>query len=403
MPPLSDVAIRRAKPDVKPVRLYDSGGLYLELAPNGSRYWRQKYRVDGREKRLAHGVYPDVSLAAAREKRDAARRLLAAGIDPGAERKAAHAARAESAASTFEVVAQEWLASRGWVDGYRVKVEGWFRNDVLPALGSRPVAELTARDFLEVLRVVEKRGAVASAHRILQNCSQVMRYAVASSRAERDPCADLRGALAPRPVNHFPAVTEPAQLAELLRAIDSFSGTPVVRAALRLSPLVFQRPGEVRTARWSQFDLPGALWSIPQGSMKMRRDHLVPLSRQAVAILQELHETTGRGTYVFPSLRTRDRPMSDMSVNAALRRLGYGQDTMTGHGFRATARTILDEVLGVRPDYIEHQLAHAVKDPNGRAYNRTTFLPERAAMMQTWADYLDRLRGGNVVPIRGAA
>lgn len=395
MPPLTDAAVRRAKPADKPVRMFDGGGLYLEIAPSGGKYWRQKYRFDGKEKRLAHGVYPDVSLAEARRRRDEARAVLASGIDPGAQRRAVAAARA--GADTFEVIAREWLSGRPWVPGYRKKVEAWFANDVFPGVGGTPAADLQAPDFLAVVRRIEARGAIESAHRILQNCGQVMRYAIATGRASRNPCADLRGALQPAPERHHAAITEPAELGPLLRAIDGYSGTHAVRCALQLAPLVFLRPVELRTGEWSEIDVGAARWNIPAVKMKMRQPHVVPLSRQALAILEELRPVTGDGRYLFPGLRTASRPMSENTVNAALRRLGFDSDTMTGHGFRATARTILDEVLGFRPDWIEHQLAHAVRDPNGRAYNRTAHLKDRARMMQAWADYLDKLRRGNVV------
>lgn len=400
MPPLTDAAIRRAKPSDKTVRMHDAGGLYLEITPAGGRYWRQKYRIGGKEKRLAHGVYPDVSLADARARRDEARRLLASGVDPGVQRKAAAAASA--GADSFEAVAKEWLAGRQWVEGYLSKVTAWFENDVFPHLGKRSPREITAPEFLKVVRRVEDRGAIESAHRILQNCGQVMRYAIATGRADRNPCADLKGALKPAPEKHHAAITEPTDLGALLRAIDGYRGTHIVRCALQLAPLVFLRPVELRTAEWSEFDISASRWNIPAEKMKMRQPHIVPLSRQALAIIEELRPVTGEGRYLFPGQRSPRRPMSENTVNAALRNMGFDRDTMTGHGFRATARTILDEVLGIRPDFIEHQLAHAVKDPNGRAYNRTKHLKERAAMMQRWADYLDKLRASEKVVDMGA-
>lgn len=402
MPPLTDLAIRKAKATDRTQKIFDGGGLYLEISPKDSRWWRLKYRFDGKEKRLALGVYPDVTLALARQRRDDARQLLARGVDPGEHKKAAAVARAELGANTFEVIAREWLAKRDWVPKYRIKVEAWFANDVYPWVGSRPAAELEATDFLSVARRVEARGAIESAHRIMQNCSQVMRYAIATGRAKRDPVADLRGALTPSPENHYAAVTEPVELAPLLRAMYGYSGTLTVRMALRLAPMLFLRPGELRQAEWAEFDLEERMWTIPKGRMKMRRPHIVPLSVQALAILEEIKPLTGRGKYVFPSARSKARPMSENAVTAALRRMGFESGTVTGHGFRATARTILDEVLKFRPDIIEHQLAHEVKDLNGRAYNRTTHLDERVRMMQEWADYLDRLRDGNVVQLRVA-
>ncbi|MGB5851412.1 MAG: integrase arm-type DNA-binding domain-containing protein [Rhodanobacter sp.] len=401
---LTDTAIRKAKPADKPQRLFDGGGLYLEVSPAGGKLWRWKYRISGKEKRLAIGAYPDTGLADARDKRDAARKLLAAGVDPGEQRKAEKAAGEERAANSFEVIAREWMARQTWVDDYRVKLEARMANDVFPYIGKRPVAELSAPEFLQVGRRIEERGAVESAHRALQVCGQVMRYAIATGRAERNPVADLKGALASPTVRHHAALTDPAELGGLLRAIEGYSGDPTTRAALKLSALLFVRPGELRHAEWAEFDLDAGEWHIPADKMKMRVPHLVPLCKQAVAILRDLHLLTGRGQYVFPGGRSPRRPMSNNAINAALRRMGYGTDAMTAHGFRATARTILDEVLGYRVDYIEHQLAHAVKDPNGRAYNRTAHLPERRKMMQGWADYLDALRaGGAVVPFKRKA
>lgn len=273
-------------------------------------------------------------------------------------------------------------------------------NDVYPWIGSRPIGELTAPDLLRVARRIEARGAIESAHRIMQNCGQIMRYAIATGRAERNPVADLRGALAPAPERNHAAVVDPVELGGLLRAMHAYHGSLVVQSALKLAPLVFVRPGELRQATWAEIDLDGALWSIPATRMKMRQAHVVPLASQAVEVLRELHKLTGRGTYVFPGARSNKRPMSEVAVLSALRIMGFDKNTATGHGFRASARTLLDEVLGFRPDIVEHQLAHAVKDPNGRAYNRTTHLVERTRMMQEWADYLDVLRVGNVVPIR---
>ena len=389
---LTDLAIRNLKPADKPVRRFAGGGLYLEVAPTGGKLWRLKYRFAGKEKRLALGSYPDVKLADARQRQQEARKVLAAGIDPSEQRRAEKAAGAERAGNSFEVVAREWLGRQSWVEGYRVKVEAWLLNDVFPYIGGKPVAEVSAPDFLRMARRVEDRGAVESAHRILQNCGQVMRYAIATGRAERNPVADLKGALASPKDRHHAAITDPAEFGGLLRAIDGYSGDAVTRAALKLSALLFVRPGELRHAEWSEISLEKAEWNIPAGKMKMRQAHLVPLARQALTVLRELQPLTGRGKYVFPGARSSKRPMSDNAINAALRRMGYGTEAMTAHGFRATARTILDEVLGCRPDYIEHQLAHAVRDPNGRAYNRTAHLVERRTMMQAWADYQDVLR-----------
>jgi len=359
--------------------------------------------IRGEGETLALGVYPDVPLALARQRREDTRQLLARGVDPGVHRKAAAQAKADLGANTFEITAREWLAKRDWVPRYAVKVVAWMENDVFPWIGSRPVGELTAPDFLRVARRIEERGAIESAHRIMQNCSQIMRYAIATGRAERNPVAGLRGALAPAPERNHAAVVDPIELGELLRALHSYRGTIVVQTALELAPVVFVRPGELRQAEWAEIDLDAGLWSIPGSKMKMRQAHLVPLSRQAVQLLRELHPLTGRGQYVFTGGRSVKRPMSEAAVLAALRVMGYDKSTVTGHGFRATARTLLDEVLGYRPDIIEHQLAHAVKDPNGRAYNRTTHLVERVRMMQAWADYLDALRLNKVTEHSPAA
>ena len=404
--PLTDVTIRKAKPGDKATKLADGAGLYLLLKPDGARWWRWDYRrpLTGKRNTLSLGTYPDTGLADARGKRDAARKLLAAGVDPGEHRKAEKAAGVERAANSFEVIAREWLDKRDWVESYSSKVLGWMENDVFPWIGARPIAELSAPEFLAVGRRVEERGAIESAHRILQNCGQIMRYAIATGRAARNPVADLKGALPSTVEKHHAAITDAKAVGALLRAIDGYAGGLVAKCALRLAPLVFVRPGELRHAEWAEIDLDNAEWNIPAHKMKMRQPHLVPLSAQAVEILRELHPLTGRGQYVFPGGRSPRRPMSNNAVNAALRRMGFDKDTMTGHGFRAMARTVLDETLGYRPDYIEHQLAHAVRDPNGRAYNRTAHLGERRKMMQGWADHLDSLRvgAGTVLPFKRA-
>jgi len=401
---LTHAAIQNAKPSGKTARLFDGGGMYLEISPAGGKWWRLKYRYGGKEKRLSLGVYPDVSLKDARQRRDDARKLLADGIDPGENRKAVKATKTERAANSFEVVAREWYAKKlpSWAASNAEKIIRRLENDAFPWLGGRPIADITPPELLKVLRRMEERGAVESAHRMRNYCSQIFRYAIATGRAERDPSADLRGALPPPVKVHRAAITDPKAAAELLRAIDSYQGYFVTKCALRLAPMVFVRPGELRKAEWSEFNLDNADWNIPPGRMKMREPHLVPLPTQAVEILRELHDLTGDGKYVFPGARTNGRPMSDNAILAALRRMGFAKDEMSGHGFRAMARTILDEVLGVRPDFIEHQLAHAVRDPNGRAYNRTAHLAERRKMMQQWADYLDKLKAGaEVIPIHG--
>ena len=402
---LTAVAIRKAAPTDKTQRLFDGGGMYLELSPSGGKWWRLKYRYGGKEKRLSLGTYPDTSLADAREKRDAARKLLAAGVDPSEQRKAVKAAGEERAANSFEVIAREWHAKQSatWVDMHASRIMLRLENDVFPWLGSRPIADIPAKEFLATVNRVVDRGAVESAHRVLQYCGQVLRYAIATGRAERNPVADLRGALPPVKQTHHAAIIEPNAIGGLLRAMDAYQGSLVTKCALRLAPLLFVRPGELRHAEWAEFDLDGVQWNIPAEKMKMREPHIVPLAPQAVAILRELHALTGRGRYVFPSARGPQRPMSNNAVLSALRRMGYATDEMSGHGFRAMARTVLDEVLHFRPDYIEHQLAHAVKDPNGRAYNRTAHLAERRKMMTGWADYLDTLKArGNVVPLTRA-
>ena len=400
--PLTDTAIRKAKPDDKTRRIFDGGGLYLEVAPAGGKWWRLKYRYAGKEKRLSLGTYPDTGLKDAREKRDAARKLLAAGVDPGEQRKAAKAAGEERAANSFEVIAREWFAKHEplWSLGHSSKVIARLENDAFPWLGGRPIADITAKELLTTVNRIVDRGAVETAHRVLQYCNQVLRYSIVTGRAERNPAADLRGALPPVKQTHHAAIIEPHAIGGLLRAIDGYQGSFVTRCALRLAPLLFVRPGELRHAEWAEFDLDAAQWNLPAEKMKMREPHLVPLAPQAVAILRELQALTGGGRYLFPSARSPRRPMSDNAVLSALRRMGYANDEMSGHGFRAMARTVLDEVLHFRPDYIEHQLAHAVKDPNGRAYNRTAHLAERRKMMAAWAEYLDTLKaGGNVVPM----
>ena len=399
---LKDTAIRQAKPGAKPVKMFDDKGLFLIVTPSGGKWWRFRYKLDGKEKLLSLGTYPDVSLKAARDKRDEARALLAEGVDPSENRKAQKSARVERAANSFEVVAREWFTkySPNWSEGHGERIMSRFERDIFPWIGGKAISEIKAPELLACIRRIEARGALETAHRALANCGQAFRYAVATGRAERDPSGDLRGALPPVKGDHFAAVTEPKRVAELLRTLDGYQGTLTVACALRLAPLVFVRPGELRKAEWSDIDLDNAEWRYRV--TKTDTDHIVPLSAQAVAILRELHALTGTGHFVFPGARSSDRPMSDNAILAAMRRMGIPKDEMSGHGFRAMARTILDEVLGVRPDLIEHQLAHAVKDPNGRAYNRTAHLPERRKMMQQWADYLDGLKSGaEVIPIHG--
>lgn len=398
--PLTDTAIRNAKPSEKPIRLFDGGGLYIEVSPSGGKWWRLKYRFAGKEKRLSLGVYPEVGLKEARDRREEAKRLLGEGVDPSVERKAQKVATVERTASSFEVVAREWHAkyAPGWSKSNADKVIARLQNDVFPWLGGRPIAELKAPELLAVCRRVESRGALDTAHRVLQTCGQIFRYAVATGRAERDPSGDLRGALPPAKGKHYAAPTDPKEVAGLLRMFDGFTGTFVVKCALLLAPVLFVRPGELRKAEWADIDLDAAEWRF----VSSKRDvaHIVPLPSQAIAILRELHALTGRGRYVFPGARDRQKPMSEAAINAALKRMGIDtQKEFTGHGVRPIARTILREVLGFEAEVIELQLAHRKKDPNGAAYDRVAFLAVRKQMMQAWADYLDELkRGAKVLP-----
>ena len=401
--PLTDIAIRRTQPGNKSRKIFDGRGLYLEVTPRGGKYWRLKYRFGGKEKRLSLGVYPDVSLKEARRRCEDARRLLTREIDPSEHRQALKAAREQQVSNSFEAVAREWFTKHApnWADSHSSRIINRLERDVFPWIGGKAVATVTTSQLLSVVRRVEERGALETAHRALRNCGQVFRYAVATGRARTDPSVVLRGALPPVKGGHFAALTDPQKVGSLLRVLDGYEGSLIVRCALRLAPLVFVRPGELRRAEWSDFDLESGEWHFTVS--KTDTQHLVPLSRQSVEILRELYPLTGHGRYVFPSGRTPkgDRPMSENAVLAALRRMGIGKEEMSGHGFRAMARTLLDEVLGFRPDYIEHQLAHVVRDPLGRAYNRTAHLPQRRQMMQAWADYLDRLKAGEFgMPIR---
>lgn len=396
---LTDTSIRAAKPREKAYKLFDGLGLYLEVTPAGSKLWRLKYRHDGRENRLALGAHLDTSLKQARERRDDARRLLAAGIDPSSQRQAEKLATA----NTFEAVAREWLPlqEKKLAKSTYAKAVWTFETLVFPYIGSRPIAKLGAIDVLKVLKRIEGRGIHETAHRTRQRCAQVFRYAVQTGRAERDPTVDLRGALAPVVSEHHASITEPKRIGELLRAIDGYTGHFVTAYALKLAPLLFVRPGELRHAEWTEFDLDSAepLWRIPAEKMKMGEQHVVPLSTQALVLLRELHSVSGRGRYVFPSVRSGSRPMSDNTVNAALRRMGYTTEEMTGHGFRSLASTCLNE-QGYHPDLIELQLAHAERNQVRAAYNKAQRLPERRKMMEAWAGYLDSLRDcANITPI----
>ena len=373
----------------------DGHGLLL-LVKAAGKYWRFNYRYADKQKTLALGVYPEVSLAKARKRRDDARELLADGKDPGQAKREEKQAKVAAANDTFEKIARSWLektaASRA--KSTQGKITTWLENHVFTQIGKMPISEIGPRDVLSALQKIEARGAIESAHRVKQVCGQVFRYAVAIGAVDRDVTADLKGAIAVAVKVHYAAITEPKQAGELMRSIHSYSGHAYAVAALKLAPLVFVRPGELRAAEWREIDLENAEWRIPANKMKMGVDHLVPLCTQAIDILKSIHKLTGTRKFVFPSIRTEDRPMSENTINAALRSMGYSKDVMTGHGFRAMARTIMDEILGERVDLIEHQLAHAVKDPNGRAYNRTAHLPARREMMQRWANYLDQLRAG---------
>lgn len=420
-----DTTIRSIKPGDPRKRLSDGSGLYLLLFVKGGAHgWRLDYSIDGKRKTLSLGTYPATGLALARRKADEARALVSGGQDPSALRKAKRAAVVDArdasqredkglpAVGSFEHLARKWLTnihqakvSEGHADRTRLRLE----QDVFPWIGRRPAGEIDAPELLTVLERVLARGTIETAHRIKDACGQVFRYGIATGACTRNPAADLRDALPPVPTRHHAAIIEPKRVGELLRAIADYKGHAVTRAALALAPLVFQRPGELRKAEWSEFDLAEGVWSIPSERMKRTKDgkasgmsHLVPLSTQAVAVLQDLQPLTGSGRYVFPSMRGKGRPMSDAAVLAALRRMGFPKDEMSGHGFRAMARTMLAERLGVEPVVIEAQLAHSVPDALGRAYNRTQYMAQRTVMMQRWADYLDRLRkGGEVVKLAG--
>jgi integrase len=402
--PLSDTSIRNAKPGDKAYTLTDERGLSIQINPNGGKWWRLRFRFDGKEKMLSVGTYPDIGLKEARERREEARNLLANGVDPSQHRKATKAAKVALAANSFEIICREWLENKrsNVEEAQYKKALARLEKDVFPWMGRTPITDITAPEVLAVLRRIDARGARYTAHKVKSEISQCFRYAIATGRAERDPCPDLRGAIPAPKEDNRPSITDPKGVSELLRAIDGFKGTFVVRCALLLAPLLFVRPGELRKADWDGFDLDKGEWRYFIN--KTKTEHLVPLAAQAVAILRELHALTGHGRYVFPG-RDPQLPMSDAAVNAALRRMGYDTKTeITGHGFRAMARTILHEELHQKPEVIEHQLAHSVSDALGTAYNRTKFLKERKAMMQLWADYLDKLKAGaDVIPLHGSA
>lgn len=398
---LTDAKLRALKPRAKLYRIADTAGLCIEVRPTVGRYWRLRYRFAGKQKMLSLGVYPETSLSEARRKRVKARALLARGIDPSAKRRQDRLTAHVIADRTFQAVALEWLDGRGNLAKVtQGKIMWLLTSYAFPWLGTRPVGEITAPELLAVFRRVEALGKLETTQRLKQVCGQVFRYAVATGRAQHDPTADLRGALKTTKTRHYASITEPGKVGALLRAIDSFQGSFVVSCALKLAPLLFVRPGELRHAEWAEFDLDAALWRIPGEKMKMGETHLVPLATQAVEILRELHPLTGSGRYVFPSIRTFERPMSENTITAALRRLGYTGAEMTGHGFRSMASTMLHE-QGWASDVIERQLAHAEHNKVKAAYNYAEHLPERTRMMQAWAHYLGGLRSGaDVIPIR---
>jgi len=412
---LTDAQCRNAvcPPDKKQARFTDSGGLYLQIDANGSKRWFWKYRIGGVEKRLALGGYPDVNLKLARKARDDAKAQKSDGCDPVAARKVAKLKETALASDTFKETALEWFEKHKsrWSSHYAIRENRNLEKDLFPYFATRRISEIEAIELLAAIRKVEERGALDVAHRVLTTAGSVWRYAVATARTPRDITADLKGALTPHHGKHFAAITDPLKLGAMIRVIRQYQGGPIVRTALQLAPMLFQRPGELRGMAWAEIDLDAALWTVPAMRMKRKLDgkqngqpHLVPLPTQAVTLLRELHPLTGHGTLVFPGERSHERPISDNTLRAALLTLGYGPTVQSVHGFRATARTILAEVLDFDPLVIESQLAHSVKDANGRAYNRTTYMAQRASMMQQWADYLDKLaRGADVIPIKAAA
>ena len=389
---MTDVNIKKLKPEPRTRKVSDGGGLYLEITPSGVKLWRYAYRFEGKQKLLALGKYPDISLADARERHQEARKQLAQGVDPSAVKKARKAAGAERAANSFEVVAREWFErwKKDKADYTVKRTLSTLEKNVLPWLGTCTTSSIKAPDVLTILRRIEDRGFSETTRKTRDAISGVFRYAVQTGRAEYNPCDNLRGALKPVKVKHYAALTEPSKVGELLRAIDSYHGGIVVKAALRLAPMVFCRPGELRLMKWADIDLDRAEWKYVVS--KTKTDHLVPLSIQAMEILKDLHPITGSGVYVFPGQRW-GRPFSEVTINRALQSMGYDTKTeITGHGFRAMARTLLAERLKWLPEVIEHQLAHKVPDVLGMAYNRTKFIDDRRRMMQAWSDYLDNLK-----------
>ena len=393
---LTDRAIQNLKATGKPHKHFDGGGLHIHVSPTGGKLWRLSYRFHGKPKLLSLGAYPTVTLKMARDRREEAKSLLASGIDPGTRKRELKQEAMTQAANTFEAIAREWYAKykSKWVEKTAKIILSCLEKNIFPAIGKLPIATIKAPELLAIVRSLETRGAFYTTHRVIQYCGQIFRYAIATGRAEHDITADLRGALPPHKPKHFASITDPRQVGQLLRAIDGYRGHFTVACALKLAPLVFVRPSELRCAEWAEFDLDNAEWRIPAERMKMGEQHIVPLARQALEILKELKMVTGCGKYLFPSLRTAIRPISDNTVNAALRRLGYSTEEMTGHGFRSMASTLLNE-LGWNRDAIERQLAHGERNAVRAAYNYAEFLPERRKMMGAWADYLDKLRNND--------
>jgi len=398
---LTAIEVKKAAPQEKAYKMADWGGLYLLVNKDGGKYWRYDYRFQGKRKTLAFGVYPEISLKVARELHLEARECLAGGDDPVAKKRQDLKLREKADLSTFQSVADEWFEYRMTEksQSYRVRSLRILQKDLYPSLGRRPIDQIDAPELLAVLRKIERRS-VDIAHRAKQLVGLIFKYAIAVGKVSRNPSAELTGVLRDRKVEHYPTIVDPKQVANLLVAIDGYQGGRVVKTALQLSILTFQRPGHLRHVEWREIDWSAAQWVTDADKMsKTHRAHIVPLSRQALTHLEQLFQLTGTGRYVFPGERGRSRPISDNAVRTALRTLGYSNEEIVPHGFRALARTMLDEQLGYRVEWIEHQLAHAVKDPTGRAYNRTSFLPQRAKMMQGWADYLDSLRGKLTAPV----
>lgn len=394
--PLTDTAIRAIKPTSKTAKYFDGGGLYLEVAPSGGKWWRLKYRFQGKEKRISLGTYPTIGLKEARERREDTKKILANGIDPSAQRQAIKASITSIDQDSFEVVTREWFDKHvvNLAPSYSKKVRSLFERQIFPVLGAKPIAEVEPTDVLSAARHVEQTGAIETAHRLIQICGQVFRYAIATGRTKYDVSTGLHAALPKVNVKHMATLTDKKRIGQLLRAIDAYGGFFPVRCALKLAPLLFVRPGELQKAEWAEFDLPAAEWRLPASKMKMRQRHIVPLSRQALSVLAELQAYTGNGQFLFPSIRTTTKPIALESMLVAIRSMGFTQDEMTMHGFRGMASTLLNE-MGYNRDWIERQLAHGERDHVRAAYNYAEHLPERRRMMQEWADYLDELKAAN--------